>query len=165
MASIPDTIRAMGGIAARRELLRKGHRADWIEIFWRGGRIERIRNGWYANPEVDVEVKRAWRVGGRLGCISAAHHHGLAPPDPRYLHVNVVRRSARLRQPDDKRQRLATAPVDGLIIHWVDGLSMQETWYPLRQAVPGEDALAQMASCEAAWLARQMPLGSATDSL
>jgi hypothetical protein len=162
MASIPATIRSMGGIAARRELIRKGHRPDWIEIFWRGGQIERVRQGWYTIPETNPDVKRAWRVGGRLGCASALYFHGARADQPAHLHVNVVRRSARLRWPDDRRVRMADRPVEGVVVHWIDGQSMEETPYSDREAVSPIEALAQTARCP--WAA-SVPRAGATDNL
>ena len=147
MLQLVTMIDAYGGIAARRELIAAGIPADWIIIAMRGGSIERIRNGWYAAPDEPDQLKQAWRVGGRLGCVSAANFHGEKLPTGGLLHVNVSRRSAGLRQPDDKRRKLSAQWNPRLVIHWVDEPSMQDLQPWLRKAAPLETALEQAHVC------------------
>jgi hypothetical protein len=147
MPSIQQSIRLLGGIAARRELLARGHVDAWIRIFCEGGRLERVRNGWYALPGGSGPVKRAWRVGGRLACVSAANHHGLNLPDNGELHVGVSTRSTRLRHPDSKARRLRDSDSPSLVVHWTDDRSMEELCGGERTTVSLAAAIDQIMRC------------------
>ena len=61
----------------------------------REGRLSRVRPGWYADAFSAPEAVRAVELGGRLGCLSASHLHGLWVPRHADLHV-VVNPGARL---------------------------------------------------------------------
>jgi very-short-patch-repair endonuclease len=118
MQSIRSSVRTLGGVAATHELLLRGHTADSLFLARKRGEIQRVRKGWYALPESELALLRAWRVGGKLACVSAAVHLGLWVPDAAQLHVCVPRRASRLRDRDDHRKRLAEHPDDALVVHW-----------------------------------------------
>jgi hypothetical protein len=141
-------VRLLGGVAARRELMAIGQPVEWIETYYRNGRIERVRNGWYCVPEMPDDVKRAWRVGGRLACVSAAIRHGAEIPRIPGLHVVVSRRSAGLRNPDDRRRRLEERGRSGVVLHWDDERSMEEIPAGERQLVSLDGAIEQLVRCE-----------------
>ena len=64
------------GLASRRELLVNGIRPGWIDVAaWYGWQVIRVRKGWYARPTERRDVLRAWRLGGRLTCVSATAFH------------------------------------------------------------------------------------------
>ena len=101
-----EVIDRQGGIASRRQLLAWGLDPGWIDLAaWYGRSVIRVRNGWFARPSENREVLRAWRVGGRLTCVSALAFHDQVPAGP-VLHVEVPGWATQLRDPDDRRTRL-----------------------------------------------------------
>jgi very-short-patch-repair endonuclease len=143
MRSVIETIRRRGGIAATRELLAAGQTRSRILDATLTREVFRVRKGWYADPLVGVDVMRAWRVGGRLDCISAAAHHGLWVPDHQeLLHVSVPVTASRLRAPTNSRIRLASVPDASTRIHWT-GESLQGD----RVAIAPVDAIRQAFRC------------------
>ena len=111
-----DVIDRQGGFVSRRQLLAWGVCPDSIDVAaWYGRSVIRVRKGWYARPSENREVLRAWRVGGRLTCVSALAFHAGAAAGP-VLHVEVPASATQLRDPDSYRRRLdADAAV---VIHW-----------------------------------------------
>jgi hypothetical protein len=111
-----ETIDNHQGLASRRELLVNGVHPGWIDIAaWYGWQVIRIRKGWYARPTERDDVLRAWRLGGRLTCVSAAEFHAGAHPG-HVLHVEVPKNAARLRDPDHRGRRLG--PDMAVVVHW-----------------------------------------------
>jgi predicted transcriptional regulator of viral defense system len=104
MTSIPQHIENLGGVASLRELVRAGVPRDWVLMFAEYGLIERVREGWYALHGNPPDLVEAWRIGGRLGCVSALAFYGFAAA-PRQVHVAVPANASRLRHGD-------------AIIHW-----------------------------------------------
>ncbi len=143
MARIDAEIRRIGGIASTRELAAAGFSPGYLRAATSSRAITRVRKGWYANADPDIDVLRAWRVGGRLACVSAASHHGLWVLDSwTTLHVSVPVTAARLRAPRSHQRRLADTPDADTRIHW-DGPNR----YGDRAAVPVETALIQAFRC------------------
>ena len=142
MLKLLRDIEKLGGIASRAELRRLGNSDDIIGLAARYGRLVRIRKGWYAAEGLDDDVVRAWRVGGRLACVSAAVHHGVHHGAVEALHVSVPREASRLRTADNHRRRLAAHPDPAVVVHW-SRRALEGT----RQAVSVEEALAQMRRC------------------
>ncbi|HEY4224218.1 MAG TPA: hypothetical protein VGM70_00210 [Pseudolysinimonas sp.] len=116
MKLLLDTIDRLGGIVSRRQLLAWGVDPGTIDLAaWYGWFVIRVRKGWYARADESSDVLRAWRVGGRLTCVSAlAYHAGEA--DGAVLHVEVVNGSCQLRDPDNATKRLG--PDARVIVHW-----------------------------------------------
>ncbi len=109
----------LGGLASRRELCASGVSKTEMDVAayyaLPGWTLLRVRKGWYARRAEHPEVIRAWRVGGRLTCVSAsAYHDGVAVPP--VLHVEVPARAAQLRDPDDEHRRLG--PGAAVVVHW-----------------------------------------------
>ena len=129
------------GFAARRELEGVGIDADEITIAaGYGRRIIRVRKGWYARPDEPREVLRAWRVGGRLTCVSALAYRQDDYASEPVLHVEVSANTARLRDPDNARRRLR--PEAPVVVHWVQRPGPGD-----RRAVTAEFALEVAARC------------------
>jgi len=160
MTMLQETIRSLGGVAARRELLASGHDDDEIRMAADYRSIERVRNGWYVLPGGAPHVLRAWRVGGRLACVSALNHWGYALPDNGNLHVCVAAHSVRLRHPEFKRVRLRDRDVSNLITHWDDARSMDQLPSGRRVAVSVAAALDQLLRCPRAVEAAAMVPGA-----
>jgi len=119
------------------------------------GRIIRVRKGWYATADTAPQLLRAWRVGGRLACISALVHYGLVEPhdphdphdpEPR-LHVGITIGSSRLRHPDNHRERLAPQRDDCVVLHWIAPEPSRRGDHTRRLVVPLETAIEQAQVC------------------
>lgn len=140
MRLLLTTLELLGGIASRRQLIAWGVHPGTIDVAaWYGRHVICVRKGWYASAGEHPEVVRAWRVGGRLSCVSALafHERTAAPP---VLHVEVPANSAHLRDPDRMRSRLS--PDSAVVVHW--------TRYPgpgTRRAVDLEHANAVAEKC------------------
>jgi hypothetical protein len=134
------TLLGLGGIARRSELEAAGVDPGEIDIAARyGRRLIRVRKGWYALWSEDAQVVRAWRVGGRLTCVSALAYHLNDPPPP-VLHVEVPATASRLRDPDRFRARLSASTA--VVVHWVRPSAEGD-----RRAVGPKAALASAERC------------------
>jgi hypothetical protein len=113
-----DIIDRSGGIASKRQLVAWGVDASWIDLAaWYGRHVIRVRHGWFARSTEHPEVIRAWRVGGRLTCVSAlAFHEGMDADAGPVLHVEVPGNACQLRDPDRSRDRLGSDAA--VVIHW-----------------------------------------------
>lgn len=115
MTKLEKDIERLGGLASMGELLYLGHWRELIEIALRYRSLVRVRRGWYALPGEPESVMRAWRVGGRLACVSAvAYWRGNRPTAE--LHIEVPANAAHLRNPDDPQRKLS--PADAVVVHW-----------------------------------------------
>ena len=116
MKILLDAIERRGGCAYRWELRAGGASGDMIDVAaYYGRRVIRVRKGLYAATGEDPEVMRAWRVGGRLTCVSALAFHDDAEAPPA-LHIEVPANSPRLRDPDRRRRPLASDAA--VVVHW-----------------------------------------------
>ncbi|GAA1786293.1 DUF559 domain-containing protein [Agromyces lapidis] len=70
--------------------------------------VGRIRRSWLALPGAPFDLRRAAQVSGRLGCLSAARHHGLWTLDDGRRHLCVPRNASRFDPRDD-------------VVHWGHG--------------------------------------------
>lgn len=132
-------IGALGGIAKLSELLDRGHHPEHVRISCNYGRIIRVRKGWYARRDAPSDAILAWRVGGRLACVSALHYLGLLDR-PAALHVAVRANASRLRAPRNARSRLDALSAE-VVVHWVSDAGGD------RVTVAPATALAQAAQC------------------
>lgn len=118
MASIESSIRNRGGLAGTFELHGDGFTRGDLRRAVQHRLVVRVRQGWYAMPEVRPELVQAARVGGRLTCLSGIRLHGAWQFPTGLLHVSVASNSCRLREPTDKAKRLSSnSPVR---VHWRD---------------------------------------------
>jgi len=113
MNPVERAIIELGGIASAAEILQRRCTRDMIKLFSEYGAVRRIRNGWYASPELPDDSFRAWKAGGRLTCISAAVHLGLwtetateTDTETKPVHVRVAANASRV-------ERSA-----GVVLHW-----------------------------------------------
>ena len=120
MADIAALVDTLGGMAQKRQLVRRGARDFDLTRAVRHGEVVRARQGWYTTlPESDPRV-RAVRVGGRLTGISAVIAAGGWVLGQHPLHVSVPDNAARLRSPNNRFVKLAQRRVAGLTLHWDD---------------------------------------------
>jgi len=133
-------ITSLGGLAATHELLARGWTGYGLSYLVRHGIAIRVRQGWYALPGTDPTLLEAWRVGGRLTCVSGARALGLWAPADSTLHINVPPHDARMRRPGDSRVRLRAS--DDVRIHWRSAHSGS------RYLVSPEDCLLDLAVCQ-----------------
>jgi len=110
------------------------------------GALVRVRRGYYALPATSPHVLEAVRVGGRLGCISAAADAGVFAFENRFAHIHVDPAASRLRAPHDRFQRLASENRDGVELHW-DRLRRPDEGTEFRIGL--SDALIQVFHCQA----------------
>lgn len=109
------------GVVARRHLLGAGVRPAQVDTAIRAGRLQRLRQGWYATADGTApdEVVIAVRAGGVLsGCSALALHggwrlHGSQPVDVRAVRAASVRRTGvRAHALTGERRRPLGASVD-----------------------------------------------------
>ena len=86
-----------GGIASRATLLRDGASPQSIERARQAKLIVSLRRGLYACATADLDQRRAARLGGLIGCVSALRRSGVWAGLDTRLHVHVPAGSKRLR--------------------------------------------------------------------
>ena len=111
-------VTALGGLAATHELYARGATRARLSRAVRDRELIRARQGWYCLPELDDQLIRAVRVGGRLGCVAAARHRGLWVRGIPRLHVVVRQNDVRLRSETDKSLRLSEIVGHSTTVHW-----------------------------------------------
>ncbi len=83
------------GVYSNAELERRGIGDAARRRMCRGGRMVRLRAGWYATSQADPDVADAVRSGGVLGCVSALGKRGVWVPPHAGLHIRAGERAAR----------------------------------------------------------------------
>ena len=126
-------------VAPTHELLALGWSGRQLSRAVHRGELIRVRQGWYATPDLATPLQEAFRVGGRLTCSQAGRLLGLSVRDTPRVHVAVPAHSSRLRRPDNAREPLG--PHDA-VIHWVADRGRSRL---IRDTV---DVLADMAYCQ-----------------
>lgn len=136
-------LRGGDGVVHLQGLLRAGYSRRHVAALHRTGALLRPRIGWYCSPGLPSEAVRAIRIGGVLGCVSAAASYSMPVPERSgaVLHVSVAENAARLRDSVDGDRRAAGAEA-GVRLHWHPRLR------PVRgHRVAPLDALLQLADC------------------
>lgn len=118
--TLSHDIDRLGGVAATHELYSYGWTKQSLAAAVAAGEIVRVRQGWYASSSTPEDQCQAIRVGGRLGCVSAAKYLGLGVRSTDVVHVSAAPHVARLRSKSDKRLRLTDVKSPGVIVHWND---------------------------------------------
>ena len=114
------------------------------------GVLGRPRIGWYTDPTLPDAGIRAVRVGGALGCTSAATSWGIVVPEhaEERLEVSLVPGTTRLRRADDAARRAWSTSEPDVRWHWERRAEPVVGW-----RVSPIDAILQLASCvEWRWL-------------
>ncbi len=133
----------------RDELLASGASGRALTAAVRFGHLVRLRNGHYCLPECDAHVRRAVRIGGRLGCVSALESHGVFAFDARRTHVQLDGDRSRLRAPTPRLQPLTRRNRLGSVLHWSNRLLEPDAADRHRVAVL--DALGESLLCQHPW--------------
>lgn len=148
MIGLGSTVERLGHVATRRELIDHGFTGRQLTFSVAAGLLIRPRRGWYASPEADPALVQAVRVGGRLGCVSAAEQYGWAVARRGDIHVSLPENASRLRHPDDRSCRPgadALHDIPGLVLHWHSPLESEDR--PRLLTSPYETVL-QIAACQ-----------------
>lgn len=112
------------GVAHIRSFLAAGLTRRQVAALYRIGLLKRPRIGWYADPALPIDAIRAIRIGGVLGCISAARSWGLPVPGPDdgELHVSVEEDATRLRDSRNRTKHPPAGEEEGVHLHWLPRL-------------------------------------------
>lgn len=105
-------------VGTRAQLLLGGATPRDLTAAVRGGRLLRVREGYYALPTAAPMLLQAVRIGGRLGCVSALQSHGVWVAPHLFAHVSVDPNATRLRSPRNRFHRLEPQNRDGCELHW-----------------------------------------------
>jgi very-short-patch-repair endonuclease len=128
-----------------RELLRAGATRSQLAWAVANDHLIRIRRGHYALPGTDGAIVKAVRIGGRLGCVTAAGRYGIWVAADSRIHVAMHHQASRLRSPDDRFETLNKENRAECELHW---------WAPLgrarglRHSVGLVEALIQIVRCQ-----------------
>ncbi|MGN6273479.1 MAG: hypothetical protein ACTHMQ_10370 [Protaetiibacter sp.] len=115
----PRLLFAAQDVLTRRELLARGATVTQLAASVHDGSLIRIRRGYYGRPDLEVEVQRPVRVGGRLSCTSELRRRGVWTLRDDEVHVQIAPNAARLRDRDDRTQPMRFDE-PGCRIHWRD---------------------------------------------
>lgn len=138
------------GVAHLQRFLAAGLTREQVAHLKHLGVLVRPRIGWYADPAVPPAGIRAVRVGGVLGCTSAAAAWGIAVPErPEHrLEVSLPSDATRLRRADDATRRARARSERDVRWHWDRRADPVAGWL-----VSPLDAILQLAACvEWRWL-------------
>ncbi len=118
MALLSEIVNSLGGMAQKRQLVRRGVRDRDLTYAVRVGDVVRVRNGWYSTLDERSPQLRAVRVGGRLTGISAIAASGGWVLGNHPLHVAINDNAARLRTQHNRHKRLDVRAPAGVVLHW-----------------------------------------------
>lgn len=105
-------------IATRAQLIRAGAAPVDLTEAVRSNALIRVRRGYYAVPDAPTKLVQAVRVGGRLGCVSAAESMGIWVLDHPFAHIQMRHEASRLRSPRNRFRPLEDDTRDGCELHW-----------------------------------------------
>lgn len=148
MIGLATAVERLGQVATRRELIDHGFTGRQLTFAVATGLLIRPRRGWYAAPAADPALIKAVRVGGRLGCVSAAERYGWAVARRGEVHVSLTENASRLRHPEDRTTYPSAEEfrdVQGLVLHWHSPLARHDR--PKLLTSPYETTL-QIAACQ-----------------
>ncbi len=118
-------------------------RAGWGErrrsALVRSGHLVRVRRGYYALPTTPAPVLEAVRMGGRLGCISAARELGVWAAEADTTHIAL--------DPHASRVRWSGRPA---VVHWVHTVDDRRASIHCVSII---DALVQIVRCQPGYVA------------
>jgi very-short-patch-repair endonuclease len=110
MESVEEVVELLGGVATRASIVARGVSKRALTQGLRAGRIQRVRQGWYAVPQASTDVVAAVRVGGALTSVSAGRYYGLWILEDDRIHVAVPTNASRLRLPQRMEDPASSDP-------------------------------------------------------
>ncbi len=115
-----QVLREHEGAAKLASFLEAGLSAYQVAALFRRGVLRRPRSGWYADPDLPWQGRRAIRVGGVLCCVSACDSFGLPVPTDarRCLHVLLPGNAPRVRHNRDQRHHVVPGEPREVMRHW-----------------------------------------------
>ncbi len=144
MRTVAQSIVHHGQFLRRRDLLALGYTDASLTSALEGGRIFRVRHGWYSVPSAPPAAVEAIRVGGRLTGRNALESYGVPVPRDAVIRIAVARNACRLRSPTNRRARLRSG--EGREIRWTE--SSTAKFRGSRWRVDLADALAEVIRTE-----------------
>jgi len=150
MLRIVRVIERLGGIATRRQLLAAGFVGRELTASVRGGVITRVRQGYYAASSTPHSSLVAVRIGGAVGCLTAARSYGFWDGMDARVHVSVPHLASRLRTRQGRIGFSGTHEADvfpdPVVLHWTaearPAVGGPDTW-----RVSPVEALRQVMHC------------------
>lgn len=139
-----EVLRAGQGLAHLQRFLEAGLSRTDVGRLRHLGALVRPRIGWYLDPVAPAEAVEAVRVGGVLGCVSAARSYGITLPEglDARRHVSLVPDATRLRSASDPPYHVYAHQDPTVRLHWERRVESTRGW-----RVSPADALAQMGQC------------------
>ena len=132
-------------ILTRGDLLAAGYSSRQLTHMVLDGRLLRPRRGLYALPQVAKSVIRSVRIGGLLGCVSAAAEMGVWVANGRRTHVWMPAHASRPRSPESSERAFTRRDRSGCTLHWS---TLAHPWAATSHSVSAFDALIQIARCQ-----------------
>ena len=152
MARDPSVLRAIAaevlrrndGLAHARRFLEAGLVGQDLGRLRHLGALNRPRIGWYLDPAAPPAAVAAVRVGGVLGCVSAAESYGILIPEGigTRTHVSLPPDITRMRRSDDATRHVHAGHDHAVRLHWEHRSEPLRGW-----RVAPADALLQLAHC------------------
>lgn len=133
MKTIATTVIERDFFVRRRDLLASGYTDQQIRAALAHREIFRVRQGWYSVPNAPEPGVRAVRVGGRLTGLDALKSYGVPVPRNSRTQVSVSAGASRLRDPGNRRKRLAD--LHHMDIQWTEEPWMKHRSSPWRVSV------------------------------
>lgn len=139
-----EVLRANQGLAHLQRFLEAGLSRTDVGRARHLGFVNRPRIGWYLEPAAPQAAEEAVRVGGLLGCVSAAESYGMTVPEHRdgRHHVSLPPDATRLRRSTDAARHVHAGEDGRVRLHWEQRIEPPRGW-----RVSPADALAQLAAC------------------
>jgi hypothetical protein len=131
LAHVATTVLAEhGGVAHLQRFLHAGLSREDVAHLRHLGVLVRPRTGWYAAPDLPDAAVAALRVGGVLGCVSAARSWGIVTPGASRstTHVSLTRTTTRMRRTDDAGRRARAGTDRAARWHWETRLDPVRGW-------------------------------------
>ncbi len=150
LATAERLLEEHGGLVHARRFFEAGLTGPDLGRLRHLGAVLRPRIGWYLDPTAPQEAVRAVRVGGVLGCTSAAATWGIAVPagPADRVHVSARHDLTRMRHSTDPKRHVHAGDDLAVRLHWERRIEPVRGW-----RVSPADAIAQMAACTSVrWL-------------
>lgn len=144
MTDIAETLAASGGVAHYSLFEAAGISRGRLAYAVRAGRLQRMRNDWFAQLNAPEDAVRSARVGGVATCLTVLKALGIWCVDDLCLHVAVPAHAGHLSSPNDRGVPLTDPAHHGVVLHPVPPPYLQ----PPSAVDTLDGALAQAVVCQ-----------------